>query len=100
MRWLTVAVPGRPVPHLVLCPLAVANLDPAEAEMATTLLGKGVLGVVLLATDDCQAEHDRLVAQGVEVTQPPTAQSYGIDCAVRDPFGNQVRLAQLTSNTT
>jgi catechol 2,3-dioxygenase-like lactoylglutathione lyase family enzyme len=97
MRWLTVSVPGQPAPNLVLCPFALASVDSSEAAQANALLRKGVLGAVFLATDDCQAVHDALLAQDVEVTQPPTVQSYGIDCAVRDPFGNQVRIAQLSA---
>jgi hypothetical protein len=38
------------------------------------------------------------VARGVEFSQEPTEQSYGIDCALRDPFGNQIRIVQLAAN--
>ena len=95
MRWLTVAVPGQPVPNLVLCPLALAGLEGPDREAAHRLLGKGVLGAAFLATDDCHDTFERLVERGVEVTQSPTQHSYGIDCALRDPFVNQVRIAQL-----
>ena len=95
MRWLTVSVPGHPEPNLVLCPLRLAQIDDDERQVTAALLRKGVLGAVFLATDDAAAAHDRLVAEGVEVTQPLTQQSYGLDFAIRDPFGNQVRLAQL-----
>lgn len=30
----------------------------------------------------------------MEFTQEPTEQPYGIDCALRDPFGNQIRITQ------
>jgi hypothetical protein len=30
----------------------------------------------------------------VEFTQEPTEHFYGIDCGVRDPFGNQIRILQ------
>ena len=33
----------------------------------------------------------------MEFTQEPTEQSYGIDCGLRDPFGNAIRIAQLTT---
>ena len=97
MRWLTVSAPGQAAPNLVLCPMSLANVDEAEAEAAKSLLAKGVLGAVFLTSDDVQAAHDRLVADGVEVMQPPSEQPYGIDCAVRDPFGNQVRIAQFAA---
>ena len=96
MRWLTVALPGQPTPNLVLCPITVSPLSEAERELALALLAKGVLGSTFVATDDCQATFDRLIAQGVVATQPPTQQAYGIDCQVSDPFGNQVRIAQIT----
>jgi len=35
-----------------------------------------------------------LLARGVEFTQEPTEQSYGIDCGIRDPFGNNIRIVQ------
>ena len=38
------------------------------------------------------------MARGVEFSQEPTEQSYGIDCALRDPFGNTIRIVQLAAN--
>ena len=49
---------------------------------------------MILASDDVRADHERLVAAGVEVTQEPIVQPYGTDMAVRDPFGNQIRITQ------
>jgi predicted enzyme related to lactoylglutathione lyase len=50
---------------------------------------------VLLTTDDAQASYDELTARGVEFTEPPEERPYGIDCAFRDPSGNQFRLTQV-----
>jgi hypothetical protein len=36
-----------------------------------------------------------LLAKGVDFTEEPTERSYGIDCGLRDPFGNAVRITQL-----
>jgi hypothetical protein len=36
-----------------------------------------------------------LKARGVEFSQEPTEQSYGIDMGIRDPFGNHIRIVQL-----
>jgi len=33
-------------------------------------------------------------AKGVEFTQEPVEQPYGIDIGVRDPFGNHIRIVQ------
>jgi uncharacterized glyoxalase superfamily protein PhnB len=61
------------------------------------LLTQGALGTAaILTTDDCRALHADLVAKGVEFTEEPTEQPYGIDCALRDPFGNHLRITQQT----
>lgn len=38
--------------------------------------------------------YEELLAKGVEFTQEPVEQSYGIDCGLRDPFGNPIRIVQ------
>jgi catechol 2,3-dioxygenase-like lactoylglutathione lyase family enzyme len=96
-RWLTVgpldqadvslmlnAVPGPPV------------LDAGTADQIRSLMAKGWAGNVLLTTDDAQASYDELRARGVEFTEPPEERPYGIDCAFRDPSGNQFRLTQVS----
>lgn len=93
-RWLTVSMPGQPTPNLVLCPITVAPLEDSERAQALGLLATGVLARRSWPPRT-RATFDRLVAAGVKVTQPPTEQSYGINCQVSDPFGNQVRIAQL-----
>lgn len=42
-------------------------------------------------------ETPGLVANGVEITQPPTDQPYGRDFGFRDPFGNHLRAATMTA---
>ena len=96
MRWLTVSAPGATQPNLVLCPLTLAGLDADQQRQAQQLLARGILGAVFLTSDDVHATYDALVAAGAESVQPPTEQSYGLDCAVRDPFGNQIRIGSLT----
>jgi uncharacterized glyoxalase superfamily protein PhnB len=49
---------------------------------------------MVLKTDDCFGTYQRLRAQGVEFTQEATDHGYGIDCGLRDPFGNQIRILQ------
>jgi len=48
-----------------------------------------------LVTDDVNGDHGRLSEAGVELTTAPTDMPYGRDCGLRDPSGNQLRLAQL-----
>ena len=94
LRWLTVSVPGQPAPQIVLAPLTPPLVDPENAARARDLLSKGLIGNMILGTPDCRATYERLLAAGVEFTQEPVEQPYGIDCAARDPFGNEIRIAQ------
>lgn len=96
MRWLTVRLPGVPDRELLL---EVPGASPATGgEVATQLrdlVTKGAMGAaVMFSTDDCQKTFEELSAKGVEFTEEPTAQPYGVDCAIRDPFGNHIRITQ------
>ncbi|MBA2637000.1 MAG: VOC family protein [Solirubrobacterales bacterium] len=95
MRWLTVQVPGSPGREILLEVPGPPAMDEASAAQVRELLTKGATGLAfILNTDDCRKAHKELVARGVEFTQEPTEQSYGIDCALRDPFGNHIRVGQ------
>lgn len=48
----------------------------------------------ILPTDDRRRTHEELRSRGVEFTEQPTERFYGVDCALRDPFGNQIRITQ------
>jgi uncharacterized glyoxalase superfamily protein PhnB len=94
-RWLTVGVPGEPIPEIVLDVPGPPVMDETTAAQVRELVTKGATGVVLvLRTDDCFALYERLRAKGVEFTQEATAHPYGVDCGLRDPFGNQIRILQ------
>ena len=95
MRFLTVGAPGEDREILLERPGAPA-LDEKTAEQVRELLTKGATGGTLFfRTDDCRKTYQELLARGVEFTEEPVQQSYGIDCALRDPFGNHIRIAQL-----
>jgi catechol 2,3-dioxygenase-like lactoylglutathione lyase family enzyme len=94
MRWLTVGVPGSSGQQIILAPLGPPIVAPEAAEAARELLSKGVLASIILSTPDCRATYETLRERGVEFTEEPAEQPYGIDCAARDPFGNQVRISQ------
>ena len=97
MRWLTVQVPGRPEREILLEAPGPPSMDDSTAEQARELVTKGASGGWIgFATDDCRKTYEELLAKGVEFTEEPTERSYGIDCALRDPFGNAVRITQLT----
>ena len=51
---------------------------------------------MFLTTDDCMKAYEELSARGVEFTEKPNEQPYGIDCGFRDPSGNSCRLTQRT----
>ncbi len=96
MRWLTLSVPGDPGRHVLLEKPGAPAHDDATAEQASELMTKGAMGLALIpTTDDSPTTYDALVARGVQFTQEPTEQSYGIDCALRDPFGNHIRIGQM-----
>jgi uncharacterized glyoxalase superfamily protein PhnB len=69
-------------------------VDEASAEQLRELITKGAAGWLGFDTDDCRKTFEELSAKGVEFTQEPVEQSYGIDCACRDPFGNAIRIVQ------
>jgi catechol 2,3-dioxygenase-like lactoylglutathione lyase family enzyme len=98
MRWLTVSVPGEPGREILLERPGPPSMDDATAEQVRELVTKGAAGWLGFATDDCRATYEKLVAAGVEFRQEPTEQSYGIDCALRDPFGNNIRIVQLAAD--
>jgi len=95
MRWLTVNFPDQPDIVLVLMVPGAPAYDDATAAEIRELVTKGAAGGGLIfETDDCRATYESLRAAGVEFTQEPTERFYGIDCALRDPFGNPLRFTQ------
>jgi catechol 2,3-dioxygenase-like lactoylglutathione lyase family enzyme len=95
MRWLTVNVPGSPDREILLEKPGPPAMDESTAEQVRELITKGAIGGHLFfTTDDCRRSYDELVAKGVEFTQEPVEQPYGIDCGLRDPFGNHIRFSQ------
>ena len=96
MRWLTVQVPGDPDREVLLENPGPPSMDDATAEQVRELITKGATGGWLgFTTDDCRKTYEELLAKGLEFTEEPTERGYGIDCALRDPFGNVVRITQL-----
>lgn len=95
MRWLTVRVPGEKQELLLERPGRPAHDDVTESQVRE-LVSKGAAGGwVAFGTDDVQGTFDDLKAKGVEITQEPMTQSYGTDFAIRDPFGNHIRIGDV-----
>ena len=98
MRWLTVCVPGHPEREILLERPGPPALDDATTAQVRELVSKGAMsGWVGFATDDCRRTVDELTAKGVEFTDGPNEQPYGIDAGIRDPFGNKLRFVQPAS---
>ena len=55
----------------------------------------GLVSTIGYTTNDCRKTYEALAAKGVEFTQEPVEQPYGIDVGLRDPFGNHIRIVQL-----
>jgi len=95
MRWLTVGFPDQPDLELVLMLPGPPAYDDATAASIRELVTKGAAGGGLIFhTDDCRAAYEDLSSKGVEFTQEPVERFYGIDCGLRDPFGNAMRITQ------
>jgi len=95
MRWLTVRVPGDPKSILLEKPGVPAH-DEATAEQIRSLVTRGAGGGWLaFTTDDVDDMYARVTAAGAEVVQEIVDQPYGRDFAIRDPFGNQIRLGDI-----
>lgn len=94
MRWLTVALASDPRREVLLQKVGLPSGDPETARQLQELTERGAGTWMILHTDDCVATADALRKRGVEIVQEPTEQMYGIDMAVRDPFGNQIRVTQ------
>jgi predicted enzyme related to lactoylglutathione lyase len=93
MRWITLNPAGQDV-SIVLTPVGAGESD-ADRETMADLLAKGVLGGIVLATDDLDADFERIAASGADIMQEPMDQPWGVrDAAFRDPSGNQLRLTQ------
>ncbi|MGH3601750.1 MAG: VOC family protein [Pseudonocardiaceae bacterium] len=95
MRWLTVRVPGDSHEIMLEKPGLPAH-DEATADQIRDLVTKGAGGGWLsFTTDDVDRTFSELQDKGVDVTQEPTEQPYGKDMAIRDPFGNAIRIGRL-----
>jgi catechol 2,3-dioxygenase-like lactoylglutathione lyase family enzyme len=97
-RWLTVAPANQPDIAVVL--MAIPGppvMDAPTAQQVRGLMAKGFAGTLFLETDDIRGTYEQLRERGVEFSEAPEERPYGIDCAFRDPSGNNLRLAQLSS---
>ena len=91
-RWLTVASPEDPDGvELVLD----SNVNPAGKAYQEALRGQSQPAAQFLV-EDVQAEHDRLVTEGVEFTTPVTSVTGSTIAVLDDTCGNLIQLTHLT----
>jgi catechol 2,3-dioxygenase-like lactoylglutathione lyase family enzyme len=94
-RWLSVGVPGQDDVSITL--MAIPGPPVFEEETRRKiqeLLATGAAGGLFFSTEDAQKTYEELKSRGVEFTQEPTEQPYGIDAGFRDSSGNHFRMAQ------
>jgi catechol 2,3-dioxygenase-like lactoylglutathione lyase family enzyme len=95
MRWLTIGIPGHPERQILLEKPGGPSMSEETAQQVRELVTKGAAGGHLIfGTDDARKTYETLLSRGVEFTEEPTDRPYGIDCGLRDPFGNHIRFTQ------
>ena len=93
-RWLSVGVPGQDVAIVLMAVPGPPVFEEETREQIHALLAKGASGGLFFTTEDCRTSYEELASRGVEFTQEPTEQPYGVDAGLRDPSGNQFRVVQ------
>jgi catechol 2,3-dioxygenase-like lactoylglutathione lyase family enzyme len=93
-RWLSVGVPGQDVSITLMAVPGPPVFDEETRAQIEALMSRGASGGLFFSTDDIQGSYEELKGKGVEFSQEPTEQPYGVDAGFRDPSGNQFRLAQ------
>ncbi|MDO9486124.1 MAG: VOC family protein [Actinomycetota bacterium] len=92
-RWVTVGTPGQDLGIVLFQPHG--GRSQAEGDALLSLVTQGSLQAAIFSTDDLDGTFEKVRASGAEILQEPAAQPWGArDCAVRDPSGNLVRIAQ------
>ncbi len=95
-RWLAVGVPGQDDVSITLLTIPGPPVFDEETQaQLQALLAKGAgNGGLFFQADDIQATYEDFKDRGVEITQEPAEQPYGVDAGFRDPSGNHFRMAQ------
>jgi catechol 2,3-dioxygenase-like lactoylglutathione lyase family enzyme len=94
-RWLSVGVPGQEDVAITLMEIPGPPVFEEETrQKIVDLLARGASGGLFFTTDDAQKAYQELKGRGVEFTQEPTEQPYGVDAGFRDPSGNHFRMME------
>ena len=95
-RWLAVGVPGQEDISITLLEVPGPPVfDEETSAKLKEMVAKGAAGSGLFfQADDIQSTFEDMRSRGVEFSQEPAEQPYGIDAGFRDPSGNNMRVAQ------
>jgi catechol 2,3-dioxygenase-like lactoylglutathione lyase family enzyme len=94
-RWLSVGVPGQDGVAITLMSVPGPPVFDEETQrQLQDVVAKGAAGGLFFSTEDCRASYEELKGRGVEFSQEPTQQPYGLDAGFRDPSGNQIRMME------
>jgi catechol 2,3-dioxygenase-like lactoylglutathione lyase family enzyme len=93
-RWVTIGAPGQDLNVVLSQPHGGRSEEDGDALLE--LVTKGSIQAAILSARDLDETFARVRASGcAEVLQEPKSQPWGVrDCAVRDPSGNLIRIAQ------
>ena len=92
-RWVTVGAPGQDVDIVLFQPHG--GRSQAEGDALLSLVVQGSLQAAIFRSDDLDVTFEQVRASGAEILEEPADRPWGPrDCAVRDPSGNLVRIAQ------
>jgi catechol 2,3-dioxygenase-like lactoylglutathione lyase family enzyme len=92
-RWVTVGAPDQDVDIVLFQPHGGRSQPEGDALLSLVLAGS--LQAAIFRSDDLGATFEQVRASGAEILEEPADRPWGVrDCAVRDPSGNLVRIAQ------
>ena len=92
-RWLSVGPPAQPDVALTLMAIPGPPVfDEDTRAKIKELLARGAAGGLFFAADDVQSTFEEFKGRGVEFTQEPMQQPYGLDAGFRDSSGNHFRM--------
>ncbi len=92
-RWVRLQAPGKAGSQILL--------SRADNEAQRAAIGNQSAGRVLffMHTDNFTQDHEKLLSQGVEFTEPPRTTAYGKVVVMKDLYGNRIDLIQPNSNS-
>lgn len=87
-RWLTLHLPEQKDVELVLMQ--------AETEPEKALVGKqgAAKPFITLESTDCYKDYEKLKASGIQFTEEPAKQPWGISVGFNDLYGNSIYICQ------